>query len=305
MGKQVDAREPEKNKINKGVLDRWSRWGFRGPDASKLLNPLQLSCSRLEMMRKTFDPRLVESAPAGLIVRAAPMEVHMMVLVVEDNLHMSELMCQGLRENGYNADTVTTAQEAAETAYVKNYDAIVLDRMLPDGDGLEVCRKLRQKGVKTPILILTALSATEEKVSGLDAGADDYLAKPFAFEEFIARIRALLRRGEASEGTQLRYEDLILDLARRSVVRAGKPISLTNKEFALLEFFIRRKDRVLARTTISDHVWDTDFDPDSNVIDVYVSMLRRKIDKGFSKPLIHTIVGAGYMFSATAPFSAV
>ncbi len=229
----------------------------------------------------------------------------MRILVVEDNTRMAELTCQGLRENGYHADTVPTGQEAAESAFAKTFDAIVLDRMLPDGDGVDVCRRLRQRGVTTPILMLTALAATDEKVTGLDAGADDYLIKPFDLEELVARIRALLRRGEASESTQLRYDDLHIDLARRSVTRAGKPISLTNKEFALLEFFVRRKDRVLSRTTIGDHVWDADSESDSNVIDVYVSMLRKKIDKGFSKPLIHTVIGAGYMFSSVGPMSTV
>ena len=229
----------------------------------------------------------------------------MMILVVEDNPRVGELTAQVLRENGYSAEVVKTGQEAGELVLVKNYDVVVLDRMLPDGDGLDVCRRLRQRGVKTPILMLTAMAATDDKVSGLDAGADDYLTKPFDFEELIARVRALLRRGEASESTVLRYEDLQIDLARRSVTRAGKPIALTNKEFALLEFFVRRRDRVLSRTTIGDHVWESDFEPDSNVIDVYVSMLRRKIDKGFEHPLIHTIVGAGYMFSAKGPLTAV
>lgn len=225
----------------------------------------------------------------------------MTILVVEDNPRMAELTCQGLRESGFNANFVSTAKEALDAALSSEPDAIVLDRMLPDGDGLDFCRTLRERGLTTPILVLTALSETAEKVTGLDAGADDYLVKPFAFDELVARIRAMLRRGEATEATKLEYADVEMDLVKRSVARAGKPLRLTNKEFSLLEFFIRRRDRVLPRTTIGEHVWETDYDPDSNVIDVYVSMLRRKLDRDFEKPLIHTVIGAGYMFSDTPP----
>lgn len=225
----------------------------------------------------------------------------MQVMIVEDNPKMLELLRQGLAEHGYSADTFLRAEEGEEAAFVKQYDAIVLDRMLPDKDGLDVCRNLRNRGIKTPILILTGLTAVEERVSGLNAGADDYLAKPFAFEELIARIRALLRRGEAQEASRLTYADVEIDLLKRSVVRAGQAIRLRNKEYELLEFFVRRHDRVLQRTTIAEHVWDMNFDLASNVIDVSVAALRRKIDRGFEKPLIHTLIGVGYMFSETGP----
>lgn len=225
----------------------------------------------------------------------------MQILVVEDNDKMSELIRQGLAENGYAADVYSNATEGEEAAFIKSYDVIVLDRKLPDRDGLDLCRALRQRGVKTPILMLTALGATEERVSGLNAGADDYLPKPFAFDEFVARLRALMRRGEAGEATTLRYADVELDLLRRSATRASQAIRLRNKEYELLEFFMRRHDRVLTRVTIAEHVWDINYEVSSNVIDVYVGALRRKIDKSFEKPLIHTIIGVGYMFSIEGP----
>jgi DNA-binding response OmpR family regulator len=225
----------------------------------------------------------------------------MQVLIVEDNPKMLDLLRQGLAEHGYAADTFQNALQGEEAASINSYDAIVLDRMLPDKDGLDVCRSLRNRGVKTPILILTGLSAVEDRVSGLNAGADDYLSKPFAFEELVARIRALLRRGEAGEASRLTYADVEIDLLKRSVTRAGQPIKLRNKEYELLEFFMRRRDRVLPRTTIAEHVWDMNFDLTSNVIDVYVAALRRKLDKGFEKPLIHTIIGVGYIFSSEEP----
>ncbi|MBL8879767.1 MAG: response regulator transcription factor [Phycisphaerales bacterium] len=225
----------------------------------------------------------------------------MQILVVEDNTNMSELIRAGLAENGYSADVYGNASEGEEAALIKTYDVIVLDRRLPDKDGLELCRVLRQRGVKTPILMLTALGATDERVTGLNAGADDYLPKPFAFDELVARLRALMRRGEAGEATTLRYADVEIDLLRRAVTRAGVPIRLRNKEYELLEFFVRRHDRVLTRTTIAEHVWDINYEVSSNVIDVSVGALRRKVDKGFDKPLIHTIIGVGYMFSIEGP----
>lgn len=225
----------------------------------------------------------------------------MQILIIEDNERMTQLLKQGFAEHGYSADTFEIASAGEEAAFVKSYDVIVLDRVLPDKDGVEICRQLRQKGVKTPILMLTGMGSTEDKISGLNAGADDYLAKPFAFDELIARIRALLRRGESGESARLAYDDVEIDLLKRAVSRAGKPIRLRNKEYELLEFFIRRHDRVLPRITISEHVWDMNYDLTSNVIDVYVAALRRKLDKGFERPLIHTIIGVGYMFSSQGP----
>lgn len=222
----------------------------------------------------------------------------MRVLVIEDNPKLSGLMRQGFTEHGYAVDISATGLEGGELASSGSYDAIVLDVMLPDSDGIQVCRELRSKGIKTPLLMLTVLSSTGDKVRGLDAGADDYLTKPFDFDELVARVRSLLRRGQASEATVLKFEDLELDLVRRVVSRAGNRINLTQKEFALLELFLRNPNRVLTRTTIGMRVWDTNFESESNVIDVYVHTLRRKVDKGFSRSLIHTVVGSGYMLSA-------
>jgi DNA-binding response OmpR family regulator len=173
--------------------------------------------------------------------------------------------------------------------------------MLPDHDGVQLCKNLRRHKIATPILMLTALSSTADKVTGLNAGADDYLTKPFETDEFIARLRALLRRAQAAEGATLRFEDIEMDLVKRSVHRAAKPIRLTSKEFALLEYFLRNPNRVLTRTNIGERVWSMLFEEESNVVEVYVSRLRRKIDKGFDKQLIHTVIGTGYVLSADDP----
>jgi DNA-binding response OmpR family regulator len=222
----------------------------------------------------------------------------MRLLVIEDNPKVAGMIEQGLTEQGYQVDVVHKGFEGEARAAAGGYEAIVLDLMLPDRDGVDVCRNLRRRGTKTPILMLTALSETADKVAGLDAGADDYLTKPFEFDELLARVRALLRRGEATEGTVLKYEDIQMDLAKRMVTRAGKTVSLTPKEFSLLEYLMRNPNRVLGRTAIAEQVWDVDIGSDSNVIDVYISTLRRKIDKPFDKKLIHTVVGTGYVLSA-------
>lgn len=219
----------------------------------------------------------------------------MRVLVVEDNPRMAGVIRKGLAECGYAVDLATTGHEGEDLAATQLYDVIILDVMLPDQDGLVVCNNLRRRSVKTPILVLTALSGTADKVKGLDVGADDYLTKPFEFDELLARLRAIMRRGQAGQAAWLRFGDLEMDLNERKVTRGGAKIKLTNKEFALLEYFMRNPDRVLTRTSIGQHVWDMNFDSDSNVIDVYVSMLRRKIDKGFDRKLIHTEIGAGYV----------
>jgi DNA-binding response OmpR family regulator len=225
----------------------------------------------------------------------------MKVLLVEDNEKMSRFIEQGLSEQGYSVDVAETGLDGESRGAAEPYDLIVLDVMLPDEDGMQVCRKLRGKQVETPILMLTALSTTADKVAGLDAGADDYLTKPFEFVELLARVRALMRRGQAQEATTLRFEDIELDLLTRRAKRSGQAIRLTAKEFSLLEYFVRHPNRILTRTEISEHVWDMNFDHESNVIDVYVSMLRRKIDKMFEKRLIHTVIGSGYMLSAQDP----
>ncbi|MCC6907553.1 MAG: response regulator transcription factor [Phycisphaerales bacterium] len=220
----------------------------------------------------------------------------MRVLVIEDNPRMAEGIRRGLVEHGYVSETCDCAAAGERRAASDEFDIIVLDRMLPDRDGVEVCRSLRRREVRTPILMLTALADTNEKVLGLDAGADDYLTKPFEFDELIARVRALLRRGQATESRVLKYHDLELNLDKRSAVRAGEHIRLSAREFALLEFLIRNPNRVLTRHAISERVWDAQYEPSSNVIDVVISNLRRKADRQFDTPLIHTVIGAGYRF---------
>ena len=225
----------------------------------------------------------------------------MRLLVVEDDPTIAGFVRQGLEELGYTVEIVGDGRAGEAEALTAAYDLIILDIMLPGQSGIEVCRHLRRRGVGTPVLMLTALSATTSKVDGLEAGADDYLVKPFEFDELAARIKALLRRGQASEASVLRFEDLEMDLLKRQVTRAGQKIRLTTKEFALLEYLLRHPNRVLTRTAIGQQVWDMNFEYSGNVIEVYVSTLRRKIDKGFDKPLIHTIIGVGYMLSAESP----
>ncbi len=220
----------------------------------------------------------------------------MRILVVEDNPRMAAAIRQGLREHGYSVDIAQNGFEGEEMATTEPYDILILDVMLPDRDGVDLCRNLRRRKVSTSVLMLTALSATPDKVAGLDAGADDYLTKPFEFEELLARIRALMRRGQASEAARLSYDGLEMDLLKRSVQRDGQKVKLSAKEFALLEFFVRNAERVIDRMTIAQKVWDINYEPSSNVIDVYVSALRKKIDKDYGRPLIHTVVGMGYRF---------
>jgi len=225
----------------------------------------------------------------------------MRVLIIEDNPKMSGFIKKGLTEQGYAVDVARTGHEGEELAAPEPYDVILLDVMLPEQDGLQTVTNLRRRKVTTPVLMLTALSATPDRIAGLDAGADDYLPKPFEFDELLARIRALLRRGQAQEAARLSFDDLEMDLLARKVTRADRPIRLTTKEFALLEYFLRNPNRLLTRTAIGSHVWDMNFDSDSNVIDVYVSMLRRKMDKEFPRRLIHTVIGSGYMLSLEEP----
>ncbi|MEM1353268.1 MAG: response regulator transcription factor [Planctomycetota bacterium] len=222
----------------------------------------------------------------------------MRILVVEDSPKMAGALEMGLSEHGFAVDVSHSGFDGEEMAANNSYDCLVLDLMLPDQDGLAVCKNLRRRGIKTPILMLTALSGTSDKVSGLDSGADDYLVKPFDFDELVARLRALMRRNTDIEAAVLRYEDLELSLGKRSAVRQGQAVRLTQREFALLEYLMRHPDRVLTRATIGQRVWDMNFDPFSNVIDVYISNLRRKLDKPFDQPLIHTVVGAGYRFGS-------
>jgi heavy metal response regulator len=219
----------------------------------------------------------------------------MRLLVVEDQERVASFIVKGLREEGYSCDLASDGEQALAQAVVESYDLIVLDVMLPKRDGLAVTQALRDQGAKTPILLLSARHDTSVKVRGLDAGADDYLTKPFAFEELVARIRALLRRGTIVNEPILRLDDLSLDPATREVTRAGVLISLTVKEHALLEYLLRNKRRILTRTSIIEHVWDIHFDSDTNLVDVYIRYLRRKVDEPFDGKLIHTVRGVGYV----------
>ncbi len=225
----------------------------------------------------------------------------MKILVVEDEERVAHFIQKGLKEEGHAVDVSYDGEDGEFLAEINDYDLIILDLMLPKKNGIVVCRELRASGVATPVLMLTARDSIEDKVRGLDAGADDYLAKPFAFEELLARVRALLRRQSDSKSPILKIADLELDPISRRVTRNDKAIRLTTKEYALLEYLLRNKDKVLSRTLIGEHVWDMNFDPESNVIDVYISHLRSKIDKGYEPPLLHTLRGQGYLLSDDSP----
>ena len=218
----------------------------------------------------------------------------MRVLVVEDQKKTAQFIRKGLVEHGFAVDIVGDGQEAENSAELHSYDLIILDVMLPGQNGMEVCRNLRQLKVQAPILMLTALTGTEDKVRGLDSGADDYLGKPFEFKELLARVRALIRRHHGAK-PRLKVGDLELDTASRKATREGREITLTAKEYALLEYLMQHAGKVVTRTELSEHVWDIHFDNESNVIDVYINFLRKKIDKGFKTTLLRTVVGAGYV----------
>lgn len=218
----------------------------------------------------------------------------MRILVIEDERKVAEFIRNGLVEEGYAADAALDGDAGFELASSGEYDAILLDVMLPRVDGVTLCARLRAAGCDTPILMLTAKDAVSDKVRGLDAGADDYLTKPFAFEELLARIRALLRKKYQHQATRLAVDDLVLDTATHTVTRAGEAIPLSVKEYALLEYLMRNAGSVVTRTMISEHVWDISFETFTNVIDVYISYLRNKIDKGRPRPLIQTVRGRGY-----------
>jgi len=223
----------------------------------------------------------------------------MRVLVAEDERKVANFIRQGLEEEGHTVEVAEDGAEALDRLLASlPYDLVVLDVMLPRRDGLSVLKALRDKQVSTPVLLLTARDAVADKVAGLDLGADDYLTKPFAFDEFLARVRALLRRQAGQAAPALRLEDLTLDPATRGVSRGSRSIGLTTREFALLEYFMRNAGRVLTRPMIAEHVWAVDFDRESNVIDVYVGYLRRKIDGPGERPLLHTVRGAGYALRA-------
>ncbi len=218
----------------------------------------------------------------------------MRVLIIEDERPLSNIIKKGLVEEGFAVDQAFDGEEGQYLAESESYDLIILDLMLPKIDGMEVCRQLRSKKVKTPILMLTAKTRVEDKVAGFNVGADDYLTKPFAFIELKARLQALLRRGHNSTDIVLKISDLEIDPIRHMVKRANLPIALTPKEFAMLEYLMRHKDEVVTRTQITEHVWDYNFDALSNVVDVFIASLRKKINYHLKKNLLHTIHGVGY-----------
>lgn len=222
----------------------------------------------------------------------------MHALIVEDEQRIAAFLERGLKEEGYSVDVVHDGNDALDWAVAAEYDVIVLDVLLPGRDGYSVCRALRARGVKTPVLMLTAKDSVDDRVTGLDSGADDYLVKPFAFRELLARLRALTRRQGETKSTELHVADLSLDTLTRTARRGDKRIELTTKEYSLLEYLMRNPNRVLSRTLIAEHVWGFDFYSESNVVDVYIRYLRRKIDDEAEHKLIKTVRGAGYRISA-------
>jgi two-component system OmpR family response regulator len=225
-------------------------------------------------------------------LRADP---HMRVLIIEDDAEVARYLAKGLQESGFTADHAATGTDGLVMAMNESYDLLIVDRMLPGLDGLVLIETLRKSGKRTPVLILSAMGDVDQRVQGLRAGGDDYLTKPFAFTELLARLEALLRRGAPSgRETRLIVGDLEMDLLAHTVRRGGRPIDLQPREFRLLEFLMRHAGHVVTRTMLLEGVWDYHFDPQTNVIDVHISRLRQKIDKGFDKALIHTIRGAGY-----------
>jgi two-component system copper resistance phosphate regulon response regulator CusR len=219
----------------------------------------------------------------------------MHVLVVEDEKKTHEYLKKGLMENGFVVDIAVNGEDGLHVALTGNYDLVILDVMLPDRDGWSIISELRRNGRQTPVLFLTARDAVQDRVKGLELGADDYLVKPFAFSELLARARSLLRRGPARQLERLRLADLEIDLIRHKANREGKPLDLAPKEFALLSLLVRRTGEVLSRTLIAEQVWDMNFDSETNVVDVAVRRLRRKVDDPFAKKLIHTVRGVGYV----------
>ena len=221
----------------------------------------------------------------------------MRILLVEDDPRIARFVSQALREQAYAVDASADGEDALYKASVNDYDAVILDVLIPGRDGFEVCRELRSTGSSVPVIMLTARDTIDDRVEGLDTGADDYLTKPFDFRELLAHIRALLRRGQNLQPEIIRVDDLEIDTRTRQVKRGGRGVYLTAKEYALLEYFARRAGDVVSRGDIAEHVWDENFDPLSNLIDVNINRLRRKVDDGFAVPLIHTRRGEGYMLA--------
>ncbi len=219
----------------------------------------------------------------------------MKILVVEDEKKVASFIKKGLEEEYYSVDIAYDGKEGYRLALIEDYDLIILDIMLPFKDGLTVIKELRQENISTPVLFLSAKDSLKDKIEGLNLGADDYLTKPFSFEELVARVRALLRRTSVNKTIELKAGDLILDTQKHIVLRNGNEITLTPKEYSILEYLIRNKNKIISRTILTEHVYDYHFDTDTNVIDVYINKLRNKIDKGYEKHLLNTVRGIGYI----------
>ena len=224
--------------------------------------------------------------------------VGLRILLVEDELSAARMLAKGLREQAYAVDVVADGEEALYRASINDYDLVILDVMLPRKNGIVVCRELRAAGSALPVLMLTARDSVPDRIAGLDTGADDYLTKPFDFHELLARVRALLRRGPVLQPELIQVADLTVDTRARRVQRGGRRIELTAKEFALLDYLARNVDQVVGRASIAEHVWDENFDPFSNLIEVYIQRLRRKLDDGQSRKLLRTLRGEGYMLAS-------
>jgi two-component system copper resistance phosphate regulon response regulator CusR len=222
----------------------------------------------------------------------------MRILLVEDDPRIARFVAKGLREHAFAVDLSGDGDEALYKSSINDYDAIILDVMIPGRDGFSVCRELRATGSVVPVIMLTARDTVQDRITGLDIGADDYLTKPFAVTELLARLRALMRRGHVVRPATIQIADLLLDTRAQRATRAERELELTSKEYALLEYLAREQGRVVSRAEIAEHVWDENFDPLTNLIDVHINRLRRKVDNGFSTRLIHTRRGAGYMLSA-------
>lgn len=265
-----------------GSVVLWTNDGAAGGDGT---------CSRLGPVSGMSG---LLRAAAGTPLRKA---IHMRLLIIEDDAKLAPLLARGLREEGFAVDVARDGEDGAYRAAGQDYDLIVLDVMLPGLDGFEVLERMRARGRRTPVLMLTARGAVEDRVRGLNGGADDYLKKPFEFEELLARIHALLRRAAPERDVCLRAGGLVLDPRSHEVTRGGAPIELTAKEFAILEYLLRHRGRVISRTELSEHAWDENFDAMSNVVDVTVYRLREKIDRR-GPPLVQTVRGAGYVLRA-------
>lgn len=244
--------------------------------------------------------RRISLGAACFISFFLPYDALMRLLLVEDDARIARFVAKGLREQAYAVDVTGTGEEALYQAAVNTYDLVILDVMIPAPDGFAVCRELRKTGQRMPILMLTARDAVEDRIAGLDHGADDYLTKPFEFRELLARLRALLRRSGELRPEKIAVADLVLDTGAQTAKRAGRQIILTAKEYALLEYLARNAGRVVRRAEIAEHVWDETFDPFSNLIEVYINRLRRKIDANSAKPLVHTRRGVGYVLGTAA-----